>query len=666
MKQNNTPARRQSWREIADNSLYSFRYVLKNSKAFLFVSLLDVLTGFISPLLLALSRRAYNLLEPGGSFPPVAALLILLTASQALSFLWSRIYGQYILPKYSHRLHRRTREQLFRQAARLDLAMYDDPEFYNDFLLAMQYSGSCAAGAVSTVTSLLRCIVDISATLALLVYIDMLSMAVLCLSTALSLLITAVSNRHNFAMQRELTPISRRESYIERLYSGPEHAKELRMTRLHECADRDFELTALEHERALKRLGLRHALIGVADCLNNSLGYIAVIALTVYRYAVSGTVTIGDFSVFTTANMSFREKLRALGAVWIDLPQKSREISLVRRFIDGAPEKIDSPKNAHPKSAEQIAEMQEPFGQKSNRQETDSTEADISKAPETSRAVRDAAEPCRAAEEAPPFESLELRDVHFAYAQGGEVLRGVSMKLGRGEKIALVGCNGAGKSTLINLIMRLYSPDSGSILYNGRPAQELEICSYRQRISTVFQSYRLFAATLAENVLADTYTDSERERVLDALHRAGFDGRLAAMKEGIHTPLTREFDEGGTCLSGGEAQKIAVARAIAADRDIIIMDEPSASLDPTAEYELNRQIADLARGKTVIFISHRLSSTRHADRIYLLDGGRIAECGTHDELMAAGGKYAEMFRAQAEKYLSGEAKIVRIEKAKTS
>lgn len=609
MKQNNTPARRQSWREIADNSLYSFRYVLKNSKAFLFVSLLDVLTGFISPLLLALSRRVYNLLEPGGSFPPVAALLILLTASQALSFLWSRIYGQYILPKYSHRLHRRTREQLFRQAARLDLAMYDDPEFYNDLLLAMQYSGSCAAGAVSTVTSLLRCIVDISATLALLVYIDMLSMAVLCLSTALSLLITAVSNRHNFAMQRELTPISRREGYIERLYSSPEHAKELRMTLLHECADRDFELTALEHERALKRLGLRHALIGVAECLNNSLGYIAVIALTVYHYAVSGTVTIGDFSVFATANMSFREKLRALGAVWIDLPQKSREISLVRRFIDGAPEKTGSPRTTHPESEVQIAEVQEPFGQKSNGQETDSTEADISKAPETGCAVRDVAEPCCAAEEAPPFESLELRDVHFAYTQGGEVLRGVSMKLGRGEKIALVGCNGAGKSTLINLIMRLYSPDSGSILYNGR---------------------------------------------------------LAAMKEGIHTPLTREFDEGGTCLSGGEAQKVAVARAIAADRDIIIMDEPSASLDPTAEYELNRQIADLARDKTVIFISHRLSSTRHADRIYLLDGGRIAECGTHDELMAAGGKYAEMFRAQAEKYLLGEAKLVRIEKAKTS
>lgn len=609
MKQNNTPARRQSWREIADNSLYSFRYVLKNTKAFLFVSLLDVLTGFISPLLLALSRRAYNLLEPGGSFPPVAALLILLTASQALSFLWSRIYGQYILPKYSHRLHRRTREQLFRQAARLDLAMYDDPEFYNDLLLAMQYSGSCAAGAVSTVTSLLRCIVDISATLALLVYIDMLSMAVLCLSTALSLLITAVSNRHNFAMQRELTPISRREGYIERLYSSPEHAKELRMTLLHECADRDFELTALEHERALKRLGLRHALIGVAECLNNSLGYIAVIALTVYRYAVSETVTIGDFSVFATANMSFREKLRALGAVWIDLPQKSREISLVRRFIDDAPEKTGSPRTTHPESEVQIAEVQEPFGQKSNGQETDSTEADISKAPETGCAVRDVAEPCCAAEEAPPFESLELRDVHFAYTQGGEVLRGVSMKLGRGEKIALVGCNGAGKSTLINLIMRLYSPDSGSILYNGR---------------------------------------------------------LAAMKEGIHTPLTREFDEGGTCLSGGEAQKVAVARAIAADRDIIIMDEPSASLDPTAEYELNRQIADLARDKTMIFISHRLSSTRHADRIYLLDGGRIAECGTHDELMAAGGKYAEMFRAQAEKYLLGEAKLVRIEKAKTS
>ena len=240
----------------------------------------------------------------------------------------------------------------------------------------------------------------------------------------------------------------------------------------------------------------------------------------------------------------------------------------------------------------------------------------------------------RAAEKAPPFESLELRDVHFAYTQGGEVLRGISMKLGRGEKIALVGCNGAGKSTLINLIMRLYSPDSGSILYNGRPAQELEICSYRQRISTVFQSYRLFAATLAENVLADTYTDSEREGVLDALHRAGFDGRLAAMKEGIHTPLTREFDEGGTCLSGGEAQKVAVARAIAADRDIIIMDEPFVGLDPKAAHILKQMMREICdEGGAIFFSTHVLEvAEKLCDKVAIIRNGQLIQSGTMQEV----------------------------------
>ena len=160
----------------------------------------------------------------------------------------------------------------------------------------------------------------------------------------------------------------------------------------------------------------------------------------------------------------------------------------------------------------------------------------------------------------------------------------------------------------------------------------------------------MFAATVAENVLGGECGEKDRETVFSALRRATFEGKLDELPHGIDSNLTREFDEEGINLSGGEAQKIAIARAFARDCDLIIMDEPSSALDPISEYELNHSIKDNAEDKTVIFISHRLSTTRMADRIYMFEDGRIVEHGSHDELMKANGQYARMFDLQAEKY----------------
>ena len=166
----------------------------------------------------------------------------------------------------------------------------------------------------------------------------------------------------------------------------------------------------------------------------------------------------------------------------------------------------------------------------------------------------------------------------------------------------------------------------------------------------MFQDYKIFAATVAENVLGGPYTEDSEQTVMSALRSASFEDKLEKLEGGIHTQLTREFDKEGTELSGGESQKIAITRAFARPFDIMIMDEPSSALDPIAEYELNRSIMEDSRDKTVIFISHRLSTTRMADRIYMFADGEIIEVGSHDELMERNGKYAEMFRIQAEKY----------------
>ena len=252
------------------------------------------------------------------------------------------------------------------------------------------------------------------------------------------------------------------------------------------------------------------------------------------------------------------------------------------------------------------------------------------------------------------FESLELRHVSFAYPfpekNPKQVLSDVSFTIRKGEKIAIVGYNGAGKTTLTKLLMRLYDVTDGAIFYNGENIQNYDISSYRAHIGSVFQDYKIFAATIGENVMGGTYTDAQKETVENALAAAGFFEKYQKLPQKADTELTREFDEKGVNLSGGEGQKIAMARAFAKKSDILILDEPSSALDPIAEYELNKTIEAAAKDRTVIFISHRLSTTRMADRIYLFDGGKITEQGSHEELMGQDGTYAKMFRVQAKKY----------------
>ena len=276
----------------------------------------------------------------------------------------------------------------------------------------------------------------------------------------------------------------------------------------------------------------------------------------------------------------------------------------------------------------------------------------------------------------PAFESLEFRNVSFSYEfsahpkyryhdenhvsrkkenQSKDALKNVNMTIRAGEKIAIVGYNGAGKTTLIKLIMRLYDPTDGEILYNGINIKEFDTVEYRKMIGTVFQDFKLFATSLAENVMNGHYDEKrDKEKVLRALETADFGEKLNELSNGLDTHLTREFNEKGTNLSGGESQKVAIARVFAQNYPFVIMDEPSSALDPMAEYHLNQSILHNTNDKTVIFISHRLSTTRIADKIYMFDTGRLIEEGSHSELIERNGKYAEMFRVQSEKYRSDQ------------
>ena len=247
--------------------------------------------------------------------------------------------------------------------------------------------------------------------------------------------------------------------------------------------------------------------------------------------------------------------------------------------------------------------------------------------------------------------SIEFRDVTFTYPETDKpVLEHLNLTIRPGQKIALVGANGAGKTTLVKLLTGLYRPDSGEILLGGRNIESYSQEEYFDLIGTVFQEPFLMAFSIEENIACCDEQQADHQRVCRCLQRAGLWERIERLPKGVKTPYTKELYEDGESFSGGEAQRLMLARALYKDAPVMVLDEPTAALDPLAEAQMYAQYNDLTANKTSIFISHRLSSTQFCDRVLYLEGGKIVEDGTHQQLMALGGSYAKMFAYQAYYY----------------
>lgn len=255
----------------------------------------------------------------------------------------------------------------------------------------------------------------------------------------------------------------------------------------------------------------------------------------------------------------------------------------------------------------------------------------------------------------PGMHEIEFREVSFAYpGTDRKVLDRISIKIAPGEKLSIVGLNGAGKTTFIKLLCRLYDPTEGTILLDGIDIREYKLSSYVEQFAPVFQDFKMFAFSIEENITAkegSELTVLEKTRCEDVINQLELRPFLEKLPQGLQTKMTKVFDEEGVEPSGGEQQKLALARALYKDSPVLILDEPTAALDPIAEYEIYRQFNNLVEHKTAFYISHRLSSCKFCDRIAVFSEGKIAEYGDHNTLVAIpGGIYAKMFEAQAQYY----------------
>lgn len=251
------------------------------------------------------------------------------------------------------------------------------------------------------------------------------------------------------------------------------------------------------------------------------------------------------------------------------------------------------------------------------------------------------------------FQKLSFQNVNFKYANKEKyALNNINIEIKKGEKIAIIGYNGAGKTTFTKLLLKLYNPESGEIYINDIDYNDLKANQIRNMASIILQNFQIYSATVLENVLMrEKRYDNDEEKVIDALKKVGLYEKIMALPNKLDTVLTKEFSHEGIDLSGGERQKLAIARVLASNSPIAILDEPTSALDPYAEKSINDNIIASANDKTIISISHRLSTIVNVDKIYVMKDGVIEESGTHDELINKKGIYCTMFSAQAELYV---------------
>ncbi len=514
------------------------------------------------------------------------------------------IYGWQF--KYKPRLYRALKEEMFKKASEIDLYCYDDPAYYNDFVLSVSQSEAAIDRFLELLNMAMQAITVLFTTGIFYIMTDPIGIAFVFASFILRFVVSKKLNKVNYENRLAVNPHMRKRDYVSRVFYLKDFAKELRLhpnagAQLEEEFSEANDNIIKEHKKvAVKRVCFQFLKdYGVGDFLIDGL----YITYLVYKAAVLHTVNYSDAVILFNRTGSLRGSMSRFADLGPKAHENSMFIDKIRAFLNYEPRLKNNEGDAVPEGAGE----------------------------------------------------LKLEHVTFKYSESGrKVLDDISLSVKPGEHIAIVGYNGAGKTTLIKLLMRLYDPTSGSISYHGRNITELCPNDYHKRIGVVFQDYQMFGANLAENVVMDDLPkdelDTRAPQITAALTDAGFAQKLARLPDGLFTQVTTEFDKKGVDFSGGESQKVAISRAFYKKADILIMDEPSSALDPIAEYELNKAMESAAKGKTVFYISHRLSTTRDADRIIMLERGRIIEEGTHTELLARNGKYAEMWNAQAGKY----------------
>jgi len=589
-----------SFKEIIHYNYEALKLIGKNSPWYipykiLFRILITILNFLLDTWLL---RYVLNAFQAGTPIKQVVTVIAVVSISFLVFYVIDDLFAYFVVPKMNNSITKAIKKMLFKKAGEVELECYENPKFYDKYVKAMDEATGRVYAVLDSMDSLLRLIMNTILNGALLILIDPL-LIVFAVFPIIFGLIRKQELKVYYKYVADQKPIDRRKKYIRRTFYMNEYAKEMRLSNMAESQIEHFKELYGKYKVILKKHGIKRTVLGfLGECSGDLISSVGSIVYAVFRTVVSKTMLVGDCAV--TVN----------------------SIQILNYFLNQSVTDI----TAFSEHALYIRDMLEFMNYEPKIKENENG---------------------RIAEKG----IIKFENVSFSYTGSSvKALDNVSFELVPGEKVALVGCNGAGKSTIVKLLLHLYEPTEGRITLNGYDIKEYNLTSYRRLFSTMFQDYKSFSMTVAENVAKMPYDSINIEDVNNALVLSGVSEKINSLPKGVNTILTKEFDPDGAVLSGGENQKIQLASVFYSSAPFAVLDEPSSALDPIAEYKVFEGMINATADKSVLFISHRLSSAVLADKIIVMDNGCLCEKGTHSDLLSRDGVYSQMFHRQAENY----------------
>ena len=552
-------------------------------------------------------RYVINALQTGETFRAIMIFIGITIAVFASMALYNSFIQGSVKPATDAEINKKLYQKLFKKSRNVELECFENSDFYDKYTLAMKNADTRLVETVDMLFGLLFGFIASICAFIFMFQVDRLSVAFILLPIIGNFFFRILNSRIDYKRNKEMAPHNRRIDYINRIMYLKDYAKEIRLTNIFNLLKRQYTDAITGVADVTKKFVWKSAFLHWFYVMFTfTFIFEGLLIYGAYRTLVSETMTLPQLAVLTSMMVSTTWILIGFTDSVTASFKNGLFVDYLRTFLEYE-EKIPEDYDGDDPGTE--------------------------------------------------IESLEFRNVSFAY-KDDVVLSNLNMKFNGGKTYALVGHNGAGKSTLIKLLLRFYDPTQGEILLNGRNIKEYNLQKYRSLFATAFQDNRMFSMSVADNVTLgeDIPADQREQIVVDALKLSGVYDKVMSLPNGIDTTLTREFDDNGAVLSGGEFQKIVVSRAFARQCPIKVFDEPSSALDPIAEYKLFDNILKACRQNTLLFISHRLSSVQNADHVFLLENGQVREEGTHRELMKKKGIYADMYQKQAENYLADKSK----------
>lgn len=590
---------------IFANNAYAVKTVWQISKSRVIHTAIDSIVGYVEWIFMSIFFLRY-VIGAIENEAPVENILFFIGICFVI-FLLLAMYDSYskavIYPYTDNKIYRTLYRKLYAKARNVELRCFEAAEFYNRYTMALDGSAQKMTASVNYFFSVVFGVVAAAAAFWSMFSIDPYSVLFVISPIIGNFVFGALMNKIWGGRYVDTVKNNRIAEYVNRVMHLAEYAKEIRYSSIHELMMKRYNDAMDGNAKVADKYGRKAiAYTWAQNVTTFALVFEGIMIYAAYRTIVSETMGLAELAIMFTAMSTSSWILIGLFNNFTEALKNGQFLEYFRTFME---------------YEEKIPEDQDGI------------------IPEKIR-------------------SIEFKNVCFEYKENEPVINNLSFKI-EGDKVcALVGHNGAGKSTIIKLLFRLYDPTSGEILVNGINIKEYNLKAYRKQFSAAFQDYKVMAMSVKDNVLMGGSFDNPDETAEHALKCAGIWNKVSSLSNGMNTIMTKEFDNDGAVLSGGEQQKIVVARAFAQQASVKVFDEPSSALDPIAEYDLYKGIMDESKGHITLFISHRLSSVKDADEVFMLENGAVIEQGTHRQLMDMGGKYCEMFAKQAQNYLADE------------